>query len=80
MISLFDVVDVRSAAIKEFNNMPARCRMHGMNSDLTDEEKRVLAFMEATVSLINRKLAQGVKLEDLRFEVWTHTQEVVEGM
>ena len=45
---------IRDAALKHFIDLPRECRFPGMNRDLTEDEKRTLAYFEASVEAMNR--------------------------
>lgn len=49
-----DIVSLRDEATKRFISYPHRLRLPGMNRDLNDDDKRALAFFEASVQVLNR--------------------------
>jgi len=78
-ISIFDVHEIRSRAIKIFSEIPYRCRMKGMFEDLDDDDKRALAFIEAVINVLNAKgVIDQEKAKGLGPVVWTEVQEVID--
>ena len=76
-VTIADLRQVRDGAIRKFINIPTRCRMSGMIKDLDDDEKRVLAFVDATLTMLSRL---GVDVSQVKGpSVTTIVQEVIEG-
>lgn len=74
-----DIAWVRSKAIEEFNNLPTRCRLAGMTSDLKDDDKRFIAIILASISYMSREGALKEGAFALLPRPFTASQEVVEG-
>ena len=54
--NLFDqeiLTMVRDKAIEYFVKYPPRCRLGGMTRELTEDEKRAMAFFEASLLVLN---------------------------
>jgi hypothetical protein len=76
-VTISDLRQVRDGAIRKFIHIPTRCRMAGMLHDLNDDEKRVLAFVDATLTMLSRL---GVDVSAVQGPaVHTVVQEVIEG-
>lgn len=76
-VTIQEVHLVKSAAIRDFIKIPTRCRMEGMLRDLVDDEKRVLAYISATIEMLARL---GVDVSQVKGpSVQTIVQEVIEG-
>jgi hypothetical protein len=72
-----DIIASRDKAIKLFCEYPYRARIEGMLVDLSDSDKRALAFFEASVEVLNRLgVLDEVKLERVMPRVFTEVQEV----
>ncbi len=54
-ITIRDVHDVRSAAIDDYVASLPHCRLRGMTVDITDEDKRILSYISATIKMLSRK-------------------------
>lgn len=53
-ITQSDLSLIRDKAISYFISYSPRCRLEGMAVDLTDEEKRNMAYLESCVMLLNQ--------------------------
>ena len=73
-----DLVTIRDKAIQRFVGYPYRARLDGMTRDLDDDDKRALAFFEASVELMNNLgwLRPDFNMEDAP-HVYTEVQEVI---
>lgn len=49
-----DLLMIKDKAIRYFISYSPRCRLEGMTTDLNDEEKRQLAYLESCVMLLNQ--------------------------
>lgn len=49
-----DLHMIKDKAISYFISYSPRCRLEGMTTDLTDEEKRNMAYLESCVMLLNQ--------------------------
>lgn len=76
-ITIQDVRDVNGAAVRDFIKLPGRCRMRGMIVDIGDDDKRVLAFINATIEMLSRKgLVNPTGI--IGPSVYTEVQEVID--
>jgi len=74
-----DVIAIREGAIVAFGALPSRCRLKGMNTDLTESDKQVLAWAGAVVLHMNRVGITPPELTQGFFpEPYTEVQEVIE--
>jgi hypothetical protein len=74
-----DVQLIRDGAIQHFTKMPTRCRLPGMVRDLNDDEKRIIAFFEASVTHLNRVgVTSPEAVAAVVPQLFTVTQEVIE--
>jgi hypothetical protein len=49
-----DLSLIKDKAISYFVSYSPRCRLEGMTVDLTDEEKRNMAYLESCIMLLNQ--------------------------
>lgn len=76
-VTIQEIHLVKSAAIRDFIRLPTRCRMNGMVRDLVDDEKRIVAYISATIEMLGRL---GVDVSAVKGpSVTTIVQEVIEG-
>lgn len=62
MLTQQDLATIKDWARKAFVSMPARARLPGMVTDLTEDERRTLALLESAVTMVLTKLvAAGLK-------------------
>ena len=74
-----DLELIRSDTIARFNAIPTRCRLTGMTRDLDENEKRIIAYISASLVHLNRLgITKPEDLEGLFPEVFTEVQEVIE--
>jgi hypothetical protein len=67
---------VRDKAIKNFVEIPYRCRMRGMTCDLNQHEIRALCYMSAAIEMLNHKeLVDESRI--MGPSVYTEVQEVI---
>lgn len=67
-----DVVAVREGAIKAFGGIPSRCRLPNMSVDLSEDDKRVVAFVISSMQhLIRLGVLEPSDVEALFPEVYT---------
>lgn len=64
-----ELMELRDRSIKCYNGIPIHARMEGQTFPLTEEEKRFVAYFEATVILLNRKgyLQDGAAEQALKY-------------
>jgi hypothetical protein len=72
-----DLCAVRDQAIRRFVGYPSRIRLDGMRRDLDDDEKRAMAFFEASAEILNRLgVLDRSKLESMMPHPYTADHEV----
>jgi hypothetical protein len=77
-IGVKDLGAIREGAIAAFNDLPSRCRLKGMVTDLTESDKLVLAWTVSVMTHLNRVGATppGLTL-DFFPAPFTEVQEVI---
>lgn len=69
---------IKDKAINYFISYNPRCRLEGMTNDLTDEEKRNLAYLESCIMLLNQLgVVDMEKLKEVFPTPFTRVQNTV---
>jgi hypothetical protein len=76
-MSIANINALREKSIQRYISYPAHCRLPGMHRDITDEERRWVACLDAALELLRSK---GVDVpEYLIPKPYEHISEVIEG-
>ena len=78
MFTLQDLTMLRDRAIRLFGDYSGRCRLPGMTRDLTEDERRMMAFYEASAIHLSQFDAGPVNIIDFLPAPYTAVNEVVE--
>ena len=71
---------LKDKAISYFISYSPRCRLEGMTTDLNDEEKRAMAYLESAVLILNQLGCLDVEKFKKAFPApYTRVQETVWG-